>query len=579
MIDTKIAVVKQRHGILAKNPTAMNPKLVFAKTPTGDEAVRQSTRVVQRNLRMVLVQVDGKLSVEELAAKIGDARLVDNALRELEEGGFIAPALEAMSAWKQSQLGSGKSKAGAAQQPPQNAAWDPSSSQFASGESTASTFSSFGKPVPPVKVPVPRAPEPVVAEPVFVEDEPAIRRPVGKLVGLAVTLLVVIAAAVVLLYPYDRFKPDIEAELSRIVNAKVQVGDVRVRMAPFPVLRIVDVRIGEGGGQVVDEIRVPSAFSLLGGGPRRVERVELVGGQVAADQLLAMPMWGAQVAGGATQLGVRTISVDRVSVTAGSMRLGELAGELNIAADGKLEKAALQTMDGTLRVSAVPGQDGIQVGLEGLGWRPTQESPLTLDSLQAKAVLQPGKLSVRSFEATAMGGTARGSWVIDWGRGLAMNGEATLERMEMKRVSAVFVSSLQLEGTMSGSFRLRGLGRDWDPMWRNAEAYLDATIVRGVLNGVDLGEAARRGYGSMVRSGSTRFDRLNVKVSVEPARVVGRDLSLNAGMFSATGHFVSNRERQVDSNLLVTMQTSVSSLTLPVKVSGILPNLQASVSR
>jgi hypothetical protein len=116
-------------------------------------------------------------------------------------------------------------------------------------------------------------------------------------------------------------------------------------------------------------------------------------------------------------------------------------------------------------------------------------------------------------------------------------------------------------------------------MWRNSEAYLDATIVRGVLNGVDLGEAARRGYGSMVRSGSTRFDRLNVKVAVEPARVVGRDLSLNAGMFSATGHFVSNRERQVDSSLLVTMQTSVSSLTLPVRVSGVLPNLQASVSR
>ena len=84
-----------------------------------------------------------------------------------------------------------------------------------------------------------------------------------------------------------------------------------------------------------------------------------------------------------------------------------------------------------------------------------------------------------------------------------MNGEATLERMEMKRVTSVFASSLQLEGTMSGHLRLRGLGRDWDPMWRNAEAYLDATIVRGVLNGVDLGEAARRGYGSMVRSASS----------------------------------------------------------------------------
>ena len=50
----------------------MNSSLVYAKTPIGDEAVRQSTRVVQRNLRMVLVQIDGKLTVGELGDKIGN---------------------------------------------------------------------------------------------------------------------------------------------------------------------------------------------------------------------------------------------------------------------------------------------------------------------------------------------------------------------------------------------------------------------------------------------------------------------------------------------------------------------------
>ena len=57
----------------------MDSNLVFAKTPTGDEAVRQSTRVVQRNLRMVLVQVDGKMTVEDLTAKIGNPRLDQSA--------------------------------------------------------------------------------------------------------------------------------------------------------------------------------------------------------------------------------------------------------------------------------------------------------------------------------------------------------------------------------------------------------------------------------------------------------------------------------------------------------------------
>lgn len=562
----------------------MNPKLVFAKTPTGDEAVRQSTRVVQRNLRMVLVQVDGKLSVAELAEKIGDARLVDNALRELEEGGFIAPAMEAMSAWKQSQLGSGKRAKETRDEPatPDGAAWAGSSSAFASGASTASTFSSFGKPILPAKaahVATPAEPKAIPAEqPVYAPSEDSPRRPLGKIAAVLFAFAVFTSVAGVLFFPYDRFKPQIEAELSRFVQVPVQVGDVRLRLLPSPTLRIVDVRVGEGSPQAIEELRIPWPMGLLGGG-NRIERVEVIGGQVSADRLLSMPMWGGAGGRGAPQHVVQTLTLDRVAVVAGSMRLGDLAGELALGPDGKPEKASLRTLDGTLRLTATPVAGGIQLAFEGLGWRPTQDSPLTLDSLQAKALLQPGRLTVSSFDATAMGGSGRGSGVLDWSRGLSINGDATLERLEVKRVVAVFAPSLQLEGTMSGSFRLRGTGRDWDPMWRNAEAYLDATLVRGVLNGVDLGEAARRGYGSTVRSGSTRFDRLNVKLSVEPARVVGRDLSLSAGQFSAAGHFVSNRERQVDSSLNVTMQTSVSSLTLPVKVTGTLPNLQATVTR
>ena len=65
-----------------------------------------------------------------------------------------------MSAWKQSHLGTGKSKATKAGQPVGNAGLSPSSSQFASG---ASTFSVFGKPILPAITHVQPAPEAVVA--------------------------------------------------------------------------------------------------------------------------------------------------------------------------------------------------------------------------------------------------------------------------------------------------------------------------------------------------------------------------------------------------------------------------------
>ena len=50
---------------------------------------------------------------------------------------------------------------------------------------------------------------------------------------------------------------------------------------------------------------------------------------------------------------------------------------------------------------------------------------------------------------------------------------------------------------------------------------------------------------------------------------------MNAELFTAIGQFVVTRDRQVDSNLSVTMQGSAAARTTPVKISGTLPNLQA----
>jgi hypothetical protein len=60
---------------------------------------------------MVLVLVDGKMTVGELGAKLNDPSLVENALHELEQGGYIAPSLEAVSVWQESKLWLDKLKA------------------------------------------------------------------------------------------------------------------------------------------------------------------------------------------------------------------------------------------------------------------------------------------------------------------------------------------------------------------------------------------------------------------------------------------------------------------------------------
>jgi hypothetical protein len=546
----------------------MDQNLVYAKTPIGDEAVRQSTRVVQRNLRMLLVQVDGKLTVADLGTQLGDPKMVERSLIELEEGGFIAPILEAVSVWQESKLRVDRLKAAVASGA--STLGSKSLTQIDS-EGPSSNFSSFGKPLRSTSG------EQVAGNahvPEVASAKPGRSRLKWILIGLVASVLV--AVSVLLFFPYTRFKPDIEAELGRVWRVPVRVGDVRLNLLPQPFLLLSDVRIGAGSESTIEKIRVFEPYAMLGSGVHTLARIEISGGRIANDHLMALSTAGD---GGRSRNGpkaiLKNVAFDGMSIAAGQLVTGELLGEASFGSDGRIENASLRTVDRTLRIEAHATPDGALLAVEGVGWRPTDESALTFESVQAIALLKNDKLVVQSFDIHALGGVLRGSWLLDWSNGLAMTGDATLERLDSRKVMVHFAPAVSLEGELMGNLRLRGAGKTWQSLWANANASLNAFVLRGALNGIDIGEAARRGPGAPVRAGTTRFDRLAVNVTIDPRQVVGRDLSMNAELFAATGQFVVSRDRQVDSNLSVTMQGSAAARTTPVRISGTLPNLQA----
>lgn len=545
----------------------MDSRLIYAKTPTGDEAVRQSTRVVQRNLRMVLVQVDGKLSAGELAVKIGNPRLVENALRELEEGGFIAPTLEAASVWEESKRQVQKTAQVSALS--QFSRFGPRSKtipEYVAEESAASSFSTFGKPVLP-------------SDRLSAGSEAAESPPCGKQTSLLQWFLLgagglcLALVLLVLFYPYQSLRPGIETAASRLLQAPVHVGGVGVAVWPRPVLLIDRLSIGEAGDSMVEQVRIASPLALLGGQPHVLPSVEVVGASLMADRLAMLPLWAPPTSTG-RELMIRQIRVERMTVSARDLSLRDLSGEILFKPDGSVEKSSFETVDRSLRVAAMPGPQGILVNIEGLAWKPVGGA-VSFNGLQAKGLLQKGKLLIHEFDSSFLGGLIKGSWLLDWSKSLVMAGDVTLNRLDCRKLSAAFIPTLNLDGELAGSLRFRSSGQDWSALWRNVEALLDAEITRGNLHGLDLGEVARRGRGAVVRGGSTKFDHLRASVTINPRQVSARDIQMTAGMVTASGQFQAGRDGVVDGTLTVTMQTSVSTIRTPVRVSGELPDLSA----
>jgi hypothetical protein len=564
----------------------MDAKQIFVKTLIGDEAVRQSTRVVQRNLRMVLVQVDGKLSVAELSAKIGNPRLVEAALRDLEEGGFIASRQGLV-------LGRVEDNPPEQVAQPSETSQPFPASQFSSfGKSEAagpvslaanSQFSSFGKPILPTAgystpptVSIKKPERKLRREP---SPEPGQPLAIGRwLFGVSLGLLL-LSLLLALLYPYNNFKPAIEAAGSQLLQAPVKVGAVGISFWPRPALTLSEVKLGDAEEGTIELVRVTSPFALLGSRPSKLSAVDVVGAKVSADFLVGIALFKKPAVASASGLRIDRINLERFTVTARDLALRNFSGQIAFLADGSVEKAALRNDDEGIRLEAVPAELGIMLDIQGSGWMPLGKA-LAFNSLQAKGVLQQGKLVIQSVDTTFLNGILKGSWFLDWSKsGLAMAGDATLQRLDCRKMTAALVPSLNLEGELSGNLRLRASGQDWNSLWNSTEAHLDADIMRGILHGTDLGEAVRGGSGFVARAGSTKFDRLRVALNIDARQVFGRDVQMTAGMMSVSGQFVATRQHPVDASLLVTMKTSVSTVRAPVHVTGELSNLQAISSK
>lgn len=554
----------------------MNPNLVYAKTSLGEEAVRQGTQVVQRNLRMVLLQVDGKLNVTELSDKIGNPRLVETCLKDLEEAGLIIGTIEVAS-FREAEESLPPPQGFAESVEPRSmfSAFVPNSipPRTVGSGSQRVGFSSFDKPIsPPEGGEILPSQNVQLSLPETSPDSPSRlrgwRKPLLAAGGLALLLI-----GGLLFYPYQQFKPALEGAAGRLLGAPVKVENIGFALLPHPHLKLSNLTIGLAGDGRISEVRIDSPWLLFGKGTHVIPRVELSGIELSVRRLIGLPM----VSSAALDAGV---TVGRVRLDQLSVRLGQqlsiagLSGEIAFAPDGRMEKATLENADRSLLFEALPAAKGIALNIEGRGWQPAGEA-LALSSLQAKGMLTEDKLLLQNVDTTFLGGLLRGNWLLDWSKGLAMAAEGNLTRLDSRKVTAAFVPALRLEGEMSGTLRVRSAAVDWDGLRKNLEVVIDGEIAQGVLHGVDPFEAARRGGGQEVRAGALRFNRLLYSLTVSPRQTVGRSVSVDAGVANAAGQFAYAPGGLVDAQLSVSFRSSVSSLQMPVRVSGKLPDLIA----
>lgn len=608
------------------DPDLIDANLVFAKTPAGEEAMLQRTRVVQRNVRMVLILVDGNATVAELCDKTGNAPITQNALLELEHGGLIERRIEKNSVWRHTK--------------------DSPTGIVATAIRTVSEFSTFGdKAAPPVEepesddqqgrsIPFPesrgghpsRAPgsltpqpslsggplsgaalqpqqeataarpaataEAVPAEPSLFDrlkaiarpategDEPALK-PIRRgrrrwsltwslgllLGGLSLCAVLFLLA---LFFPYANYLPEVEAGLAQSIGQPARIDRMRVSVYPRPGLLLVNVRLGEGSdGLEIAEVRLQPELQTLRADKILFREAELSDVRLSVATISNLSRMLASVASPSARAGVQQLTISNAAFSFSELAIDEMDGHCQLSADHRLESISLRSRDRGLQLKLSPSERGLAVQIDAIAWRVAQGSPYLFDSLNVKGVIEGSDWVIDSFESRIFDGVVRAAMILRDGQQAAIAGELSFERINARKLGEALGIGGQFQGEAHGKLKFSANSASWPGLPAALQASGNFTMRRGRLGGIDLPEAVRRSLTTPATLGGwTRFEELSGAITVTPDAFLFSRLALNAGLMQSSGQIELTRKLQLRGRMEVQMRGQADHSSRSILISG-----------
>ncbi|MBK8335575.1 MAG: hypothetical protein IPL03_02830 [Sterolibacteriaceae bacterium] len=597
----------------------MTDEQIYCKTPEGERALVQRTRLVQRNLRNVLILVDGVATVADLTKKLGDGGFLRASLAELVRGGFVETieenrvrrGIDAASAPE----GEAQASPIPAEMPPvslppqlesalpEPSRWPevpepsveealPAPEPMSAAEPPVSLRLApqvpfwrrwFGAPRPveasaapappqppepePARVPeLPRAPAKVRIKPIRrgVASEPRMGWPsrlIAALLGLAA-----LAVLAMVVFPYDRFRPQVEERASLWLGQAVTIGEIRFALTPRPGVTLERVRLDGEKGVVLGSVRVlPSPLSLFSD-KWRLGTIVLE--RPLIDQRAVLALLDSRRLPAGDSIAVQEVAIEDAMVSIAGLSLEGISGTIELTPDTRISEISLRSKDDTLRLTGQPQPPvSLKLNLTSGGWRMPWRGGVAVESIEAEGLLNRNALRIDKFVLRALGGTITGSATVDWQQQVALSTQASYARMNLQRLLALVEPAARVQGDVSGKITLRANAPSFESAGRAVSGGGTFTLDRGSLEGFDLVEAVRTRSDNPIRGGATKLEDFSGSISLDPGNWRLSGLRGSSGVMSTAG-YLHQAGGKIDGVMDVQLRGSANQVNVPVVISG-----------
>ncbi|MRR51044.1 MAG: hypothetical protein EG825_09040 [Rhodocyclaceae bacterium] len=584
----------------------MNNEVVYVKTGEGEAAMHQRTRLVQRNLRMVLILVDGHSSVAELKKKMTDQSIVEPSLEELARMGLIeplesriereAPVPEVISEPSSGSTGWEEDLDSIL---PPDALDTP---QIGRVEDEPEVFTAesrgvrTGEEAPAVVAPpavggvkgllakVRQAREERAFEKAYRDDgaEDEIRlKPVRRGGGRSIVTWVVGGVLAVLLalvsivvaYPYGRHLPQVEKALEVALGEPVKIASMGFAMAPYPHISLNQISVGSSGAATADLVRISPSFGSLLLFSLVPKKVDVVGVHLKVDSLGRVARWF-----GGSGVVLRDLSFSGLDVDVGGVSMGGYHGEVVFTPEGRMARVSLKNESESLSLEAEPRGGVFFCSLTGHHWQLPFNRGIDIEFFDGKGEIGSEGMKLTQLEAKVFDGLVAATADLSWSGDVSVSGRGEMRGLSLAKLASAISPALSANGVVNGILRVdTGSGR-LNQLARSAVIRGGFEVQRGSVNRFDIVEALRSTGRIPTRGGKTSFEHLGgmIEIAGGGGRISG--LQLVSGLLGATGEVRLDAGETLSGRLEAELKGTAGQRA-PLAVTGTLSDPQLNVLR
>lgn len=575
----------------------MDNNLIYVKTKAGEATLHQRTRLVQRNLRMVLIIVDGLATVVELKRRLGDSNMVESSLMELKRLGLIERGSGEGKTQEEASTSPGfllegpHDKSPRAREAPAvtsrqsrgrfgpdfSAYYDALRGRFAQWRQRrqAKTEEKAFRKVYEM---------PTEADTIEQIKLKRVRRGPRRVLSWPLLLIMILAGGMFLLallamfFPYQRYLPEMERRLSLALQAPVKIAQMHFSVLPYPNITLERVSVGAEAYVTAKVIRiVPNLFLLFAATPV-LSDVHLDGLLIRSQGILPSAHWFSGAAAGEGGFLLRGVHFDNLALEIGDATLDGLSGNVQMTAKGGVDKLMLQNTEHTLRLEAMPAASGYRLSVIGNNWMMPFKPGLIFEYLDAQGEVTPGLLRFSRINGRMYDGIVDGTALFDWSQGsTVLVSDIKLARESITRLFTALNPDLALEGNISGKLHIESRAKGFARLLDSLRVDGDFLVAHGIINRFDLVEAVRSGR--QTRGGFTRFERFSGSLQLQDQGYRFSKLKISSGLMQATGNLDIGPNQQLNGVMDVSLKGTATLVQGSVLVAGTLKDPQLSPLR